>query len=578
MRIAVAQLNPIVGDLAGNTQQIRSAIDTARRDGADVLVTSELALIGYPPRDLLLRHGVVQACESAVQRLAQQAGDMTVIIGTPRRADDGSGRFYNSAMVCRNGEVSAVYDKWLLPGYDVFDEDRYFTPGKSPLVVEINNHKLGVVICEDFWRATDASTARRYDRDPVQGALDAGAEMLISLHASPFVVGKAEKHQRRMQKIAAEKRVPIVATHQVGANDDLIFEGRSLVVDSTGALLAALPAWQSRVQTVSINATSATTTSQAAASTLRADHHDLFHALALGLRDYTAKTNHNEVILGLSGGIDSALTAAVAAKACGGERVRAVLMPSRYSSEGSLTDSNALVENLGLIHQSTIPIHESHEAASRALHNALDGPPSDVTDENIQARLRAVLLMAMSNATGALLLATSNKSEAAVGYTTLYGDMCGAVAPIADLLKTRVYELAAWINDNFAECGFRTPPIPPATINKPPSAELRADQTDQDTLPPYEVLDEIIERYVDYEQSAEQIVEETAISASIVRQWTKAIDRSEYKRNQAPVILKVSPRAFGPGRPMPIVMKQTSLESSRRAEPRAPSEQKHSER
>jgi len=548
MRVTIAQLNPTVGDVAGNARLLEGAIDQARGDGADLVVGAELGLIGYPPRDLLFRKGVVEACERRLQALAAYAGDLVLVVGHPRRSAGGTRPFCNSASICAGGQVLHVYDKRLLPGYDIFDEDRYFEPGSVPGVVEVAGRRLGILICEDLWRAEDTTTDRTYTVNPVQEVAALGCDLLIVLSASPYMASKWTRHLQQVRAAATEHGLPIVAVHQVGANDDLIFDGRSVAVSADGSVLSVLPAWTPAVRTVDLRAG----TAQEVPEIEPMD--DLFHALVLGVRDYWHKTGHRKVVIGLSGGLDSAVTAAVAAAALGPDNVIGVMMPSRFSSAGALEDALELAGNLGLPRTETISIETLHEGVHEALAASL-GEAGGVTDENIQARVRGVLLMAFANAVDALVLVPSNKSEVATGYSTLYGDTCGALAVLADVLKTRVYDLAEWINAGHARCGFSKPPIPRRSITKPPSAELRPNQTDQDTLPPYEVLDAIVQRYIEREQSIEQIVEETDLDPKLVREVTTMIDRAQHKRDQMAPALKVTPRAFGRGRPMPIAMK-----------------------
>ncbi len=552
----MAQLNPTVGDVAGNFQLLLEAVTRARRDRADLLVAAEMALVGYPPRDLLFRKGVVEACEQAVENLAREAPDLVVIVGHPRRCRGGTRAFCNSASICAGGRVVGVYDKRLLPGYDVFDEDRYFQPGVQPRVVEVAGRRLGLLICEDFWQARDVTVQRPYALDPTREVLDLGCDGLVVINASPFVNGKWQRHIKQLRAEAMRHRMPIVAVHQVGANDDLIFDGRSVAVDAAGSPLAVLPGWTSAVETIELADPGAV-----AAPGLPADvgldvesRSELFHALVLGIRDYCAKTGHDRVVIGLSGGIDSAVTACLATAAIGPQRVRGVMMPSRYSSAGSVQDALELAENLGLPRCDTVPIETLHEGVHKALSEPL-GDAGGVTDENIQARIRGVLLMAISNSTDALVLVPSNKSEMATGYATIYGDMSGALSVLGDVLKTRVYALAEWINAGHRESGFSRPPIPDRSLTKAPSAELRPNQTDQDTLPPYEVLDQIVERYIERELSIRQIVEETDLEPALVHETSRMIDGAQHKRDQAALVLKVTPRTFGRGRPMPIAMR-----------------------
>ncbi len=554
MRIALAQLNPIVGDVAGNAALVLEAIKHAKSQNADVLVTSELVLIGYPPRDLLWRQGMVEACEAAVQQIAKQAPHMHVIIGHPRRSPASASLrpFRNSASICHGGEVIAICDKQLLPGYDVFDEDRYFEPGGRSLVLPILDRKVGILICEDLWRAKDVTAKRNYPIEPVGECAAQGCDLIISLHGSPFVAGKWNCHIQQLTEIATDYRLPVIAVNQVGANDDLIFDGRSVTVANDGTLTTILPGFENAVQTIELETAN---TKPTATTDWNQPEREIYRALVLGVRDYVHKTGHTKVLIGLSGGIDSALVAVLASAAIGPQNVQGVMMPSIYSSGGSITDAQDLANRLKLAGCEQVQIQTIHEAMRQTVLPAVGKQCAGVVDENLQARVRGVILMALSNARGSLLLSTSNKSEIATGYSTLYGDMCGAVAVLGDVVKTRIYALSKWINANFKECGFSQPPIPDNSITKPPSAELRANQTDQDTLPPYAVLDQIVERFIELEQNEQTIITESGIDAALVRKTLQMIDRAQYKRDQAPVVLKITPRAFGRGRPMPIVMK-----------------------
>ncbi|HRP62458.1 MAG TPA: NAD+ synthase [Phycisphaerales bacterium] len=556
MRIALAQLNPIVGDIAGNAALIRAAIAEAKRAGARLVVTSELSLIGYPPRDLLFREDVVESCELTVREIAREVGDAYVLIGHPRRCAGGLRGMRNSVSVCHQGDVIAVYDKRLLPGYDVFDEDRYFDPGpaEKSLVLTIDGMRVGVLVCEDLWHADDVAAKANYPIEPVRMLAKDGCDLLIALNASPFVVGKFGRHIEQVREAARSLRAPVVTVNQVGANDDLIFDGRSAVLNAQGEIITMLSAFEQAVEIVHLGP------SLNQGETVEVDSMDeAYHALVLGVRDYFRKTGNERAVIGLSGGIDSALVAVIAAAALGAHNILGVLMPSRYSSPGSVSDARDLVRNLAGAQSCEIPIHLAHEVMQGTLDEAIGNVNGTLADENLQARLRGLILMAISNATPrSLLISTSNKSEIAAGYSTLYGDMCGAISPLGDLTKTRVYALSQWINHHHHELGFTQPPIPQASITKPPSAELRPNQTDQDTLPPYPVLDEIIERYIEREQSVDSIIEESGIEEAIVCQFTRLIDLAQYKREQASVILKITPRAFGRGRVMPIVMKSQS--------------------
>jgi NAD+ synthase/NAD+ synthase (glutamine-hydrolysing) len=567
MRIALAQLNPTVGDVAGNARLVLDAMREAEQAEADLFIASEMLLIGYPPRDLLLREGVVEASEQAVRAIAKaRRGAMTVLVGHPRRVSGGVRPLANSVSACRGGRIVAVYDKRLLPGYDVFDEDRYFEPGDKPCVIEVAGRRVGLLICEDLWRADDVTAECRYRAEPAAETAALGADLLVSLNASPFVAGKFQRHLDQLQSIATTFRRPIVSVNQVGGNDDLVFDGRSVIVDAMGEVAIALPAWREHVAVVEWDESAGAFVAvsgenRASVDSIRAMTHpmaELWGALTLGVRDYVRKTGHREVIIGLSGGIDSALTATIAAAALGPERVIGVAMPSIYSSPASQEDAQAVARNLGIARFETRPIIALHEAARQSISAPGAAGPS-LTDENVQSRLRGLMLMAMANERGGLVLATGNKSELATGYCTLYGDMCGAVAVLGDVLKSRVYELARWINANHAAFGFDSPPIPERSITRAPSAELRPNQTDQDTLPPYDLLDEIITRRVELEQSGETIEGEMGLDAALIRRVLRMIDAAQFKRDQAALILKVSGRSFGRGRPMPMAMRETAV-------------------
>ncbi|MFO0828627.1 MAG: NAD+ synthase [Phycisphaerales bacterium] len=541
MRCTLAQLNPTIGDIDGNAAQIEAAIASATSAGSDLVVTSELAMLGYPPRDLLLRDGVAKRCLAEVERIARRCTSLAALVGFPQPWPNGPRPYRNAVAFCRHGAVEAVYAKRLLPTYDVFDEDRYFTPGDRPLVVDVGGERVGVLVCEDLWKADDAGAPRGYLSDPVGETLAAGATTLAILSASPFVVGKDAKHRQRLLELA-RRGVRVVAVNQAGGNDDLVFDGRSRAYATGGPLVARLAPFDADVRTASLDG--------AAVDEPATDPLDeIVAALVTGIRDYFRKTGHTHAILGLSGGIDSALVATLATMALG-TKVRGVLMPSRFSSQGSIDDARESVRRLKLF-DSIAPIRAAHEIVSASLAESF-GPIDGVADENMQSRLRGLFLMAASNKFGGLVLSTGNKSELAVGYATLYGDMAGALAPIGDVLKTTVWDIARHLNQHHRRYGFDEEPIPRSSIEKPPSAELRPDQTDQDTLPPYEQLDAIVEARIEREQSVESIVASTSLDPAVVRRWCRAIDLAQYKRDQAAIILKISPRCFGRGRPMPI--------------------------
>jgi NAD+ synthase (glutamine-hydrolysing) len=546
MRIAVAQLDPLVGDVQGNMERIDDAAVAAVAEGADVLLAPEMALLGYPPRDLLLRDGVAEACERAAAQLARRHPDLLMLLGLPRRVSRGGRGLANSLAICRHGQVEGFHDKRLLPTYDVFDEDRWFSPGEHVTVVEHQGERLGLLICEDLWGGTDVDAHRTYALDPAAACAAAGATALLVASASPFVPGKRQRQRVRLQGVAARLGIPIVCCNQVGANDDLIFEGGSGVIDAAGRVTESWPLFEPRTRVVPLREGC-----RLQEPVDRAPEHDLIDALVCGIRGYFRKTAHASVVLGLSGGIDSALVATLAALAVGPGAVSGIIMPSRHSSKGSVGDAEALAANLGLGRLLMLPIAQTHAAMQAHLVAGL-GAFAGLADENLQSRLRGLTVMAVSNAEGSLALATGNKSELATGYATLYGDMIGALAPIGDVLKTQVYALARQLNKHHADFGLARPPIPQASIDKAPSAELRPDQTDQDSLPPYEDLDRIVQGMVEREQDAAAIARSTGLELAMVQRWCAAIDRAQFKRDQSPLVLKVSARTFGRGRPMPM--------------------------
>ena len=553
MKLALAQLNPIPGDLLGNARLILGAIERAAATGSHLFSTAELAIIGYPARDLLLRRSLVRAAEEHVDRLISAAGTiaprMTVVIGSPR-IHPGPRGLRNSAIVGRGGERIGVVDKTLLPGYDVFDEDRWFDPGtESPPILEIEGLNTGVLICEDLWRGADAGTPVDYQGDPPGMLIARGADFVLALNASPFVRAKHQLHVDRLADVAASG-VTVAAVNQVGGFDDLVFDGRSLVVGPNGNVIARGSAFDEDLIECEIPSEDNTGNP---ASDDASDFPEIWPALVLGLRDYVRKTGHSKAIIGLSGGIDSALVAVIAVAALGPDAVSGILMPSRYSSDGSVSDADTLARRLGIASH-VIAIEPAHAVMREILVPTL-GEVDGVTDENLQARIRGQILMAAANANHAFVLSTSNKSELAVGYSTLYGDMCGAISPIGDLLKGDVYDFARWVNEHHESLGFTEAPIPTDSITKPPSAELRPDQTDQDSLPDYDVLDQIVAGVIEHDETANDIIARTGLDEALVRHWVRLIDIMEYKRFQGSIILKVSRRTFGRGRPMPLVMR-----------------------
>lgn len=547
MRIALCQLNPIIGDIAGNAGKIAAHMDRAAEQGADLAVFGELSLVGYPPRDLLRKDGFVAASMDVLDTLAQRTGEMGVLVGFVRRNPDPAGReLQNCAALLADGKVQHVQVKNLLPTYDVFDETRYFEPGPPPTPIEFAGRAIGLSICEDLWDA-EALGRSLYDEDPIDRLCAQGVDIIINMAASPFEVGKAAHREELFARQANRCGVPIAYVNQVGGNDELIFDGDSCFLDAEGCVQARAKSFQEDVLLVDLPETPQRDAPGRCAE-LGTDMQQLSAALKLGLRDYVHKCGFSKVVLGLSGGIDSAVVAVLAADALGPENVTCLAMPSRYSSEHSIADAVALARAVGAVYDE-VPIEAMHAAYEQTLSGILAGGKVDIAEENIQARIRGNVVMAYSNAYGHLPLATGNKSELSVGYCTLYGDMSGGLAPIGDVLKTDVYALARQLNE---EAG--TNRIPESTLTKPPSAELKPGQTDQDKLPPYETLDQILKFYVEDDLTARQIIEK-GYEEPTVRQIVRLVDLSEYKRQQAARVLKVSSRAFGMGRRVPIAQR-----------------------
>ncbi len=538
MKIALAQINPTVGDIAGNSSKTAECIARAEQAGAELVVFSELSLLGYPPRDLLSRGSFISASVEAVEALAKRCRRIAALVGFVRPAEDSPGRpLENAAALLADGAVAGVHVKTLLPTYDVFDEMRYFRPGPTPKPLTLAGRRIGVSICEDLWDRP-ALGAALYQSDPIEHLREAGAEIIINMSASPFQSGKVASREDLIRRRAEQANTPIIYVNQVGGNDELIFDGASMAVGADGIVLARCKSFHEDLLVID------TDTGPGRCEAIGSDVEQLAAALKLGLRDYIHKCGFKSVVLGLSGGIDSAVVAALAADALGTENVLALAMPSRYSSDHSLADARQLAGNLG-IRLLTLPIDPIHIAYEQALAGNLPEDRPDTTDQNIQARIRGNLVMAFSNACGRLPLATGNKSELATGYCTLYGDMTGGLAVIGDVPKTMVYELARHLNET---AGNR---IPENILTKPPSAELKPDQIDQDKLPPYDLLDAILSRYVERAESTSEIIS-AGLDADVVRRVVNMVALAEYKRRQAPPVLKVTARAFGPGRRMPI--------------------------
>jgi NAD+ synthetase len=542
MKIGIAQINPIVGDFPGNAKRILAAYRECLEAGAELVVTPELSLVGYPPRDLVFKSQFVPKCLRALDYLASEALDVPLIVGyVDRQHPTQPGKpFRNAVAWLESGEIRHRVWKTLLPTYDVFDERRYFEPGESCDPILWQGKRIGLTVCEDIWSEHDLQRPS-YDRAPMDELAAKGIDLLLNLSASPFHLGKPALRRAMVSRIAQRAGVPVVYCNTVGANDQLVFDGHSLVAGANGRISAQLPGF---VEACRVIDPFLSVDSDVALDDCEPAH--LYQALVLGLRDYVTKCGFSSVCLGLSGGIDSALTAVIAAEALGAGNVHGMTMPSPYSSRGSVEDSFALSRTLG-IRCDEVSICDAFEAVKASLRPVFDGKPEDVAEENMQARIRGLLLMALSNKENYLLLTTGNKSELAVGYCTIYGDMCGGLAVISDLPKTRVYEVARWINREQVI-------IPWNTIEKPPSAELRPDQEDQDTLPPYEILDGILELYVEHHLSPDEIIAR-GFEETTVRWVQRRVDLNEWKRHQAAPGLRVTTKAFGVGRRMPIVQR-----------------------
>lgn len=540
MKIGLAQINTTVGDLDGNARRILDAYRNAVELGAQLVLTPELAVTGYPPQDLVFKSRFVTRNLEIIAALEAAVGDVPLIVGFVARNETGTGPlFFNAAAVLRAGQDPAILHKSLLPTYDVFDEARYFQPSADVEPVVVGGMRLGITICEDIW-TEDHLPAKLYVRNPPATLAEAGIDLLLNLSASPFHAGKPAERHAMLQKVARSLAVPIVYCNAIGGNDRLVFDGNSLVLDRQGEILAQFPAFEECVRVVDLETAPARPFVAAARSA------EIFGALTTGVRDYLHKCGFKSALLGLSGGIDSALTAAIAAAALGPENVMGVTMPSQFSSGGSVSDSLALAHNLG-IRCETVAINEAFETFKGLLRPVFGDRPEDLAEENMQARIRGVILMAISNKLGHLLLTTGNKSELAVGYCTIYGDMCGGLAVISDLPKMTVYEVSRWINREREI-------IPWNTIDKAPSAELRPDQKDEDSLPPYPLLDEILELYVEKALTATDIIAR-GFDEHTVRWIARQVDINEWKRHQAAPGLRVTSKAFGSGRRMPIAQR-----------------------
>ena len=546
MKIGLLQLNSTVGDFAANRRKLLAGYEKAVALGAEFVLAPELFLCGYPPRDLLLREDFIEANLAAVAETAAATGAVPLCVGYVEKNSERPGRaLKNAAAVLQNGKIVWHTLKTLLPTYDVFDEDRYFEPAKTIEPFIFNGRKLGITICEDIWNDQDFWPERLYRRDPVKELLAQGAEMILNISASPWCDGKEKTRLEMLCRVARDEKIPLAQVNLVGANDELIFDGTSVALNARGEPVLLGKSFVEEVLVADLRPESSIQ-HPGCRINFPPREQQIFSALSLGIRDYVHKCGFQSVILGLSGGIDSALVAVLAADALGAANVFGVAMPARYSSEGSLTDAEALAKNLGIRYE-VLPIEPAFRAVEKQLENVFAGMKPNEAEENVQSRLRGVTLMALSNKFGALVLTTGNKSEMAVGYCTLYGDMDGALAPVADLLKTDVYKIARWVNHDKII-------IPENSLVKPPSAELRPNQTDQDSLPPYETLDAILELFIVKNLGQPEIIAR-GFPATLVNDVVNKINFSEYKRRQAAPGLKISSRAFGIGRRIPIAQK-----------------------
>lgn len=547
MRISVAQLNYTIGDFEKNKDLICNAIGKAKEGGSDLIVFSELSVPGYPPLDLLDRYDFIQKCSRTVDEIADHCRGISAIVGSPTLNSNPQGKkLYNSALLLSEGRVTAVANKALLPTYDIFDEYRYFEPERNFSVIPFQGLKLALTVCEDMWDEqpfdNEFERSRLYTVSPADELATQKPDLFINISASPFSYSKIEAKEMIFRSKAVKYGVPVVMVNQMGANTELIFEGASLIINRKGEIADRLPFFEEGIRTYNLDEIR-----NGNGSILRPDTIHLMHdALVTGVHDYFSKTGFKSCILGLSGGIDSAVCLCIAAEALGRENVRVLLMPSRFSSDHSVKDAVTLAKNLKVKYD-IISIEKPFTEFESILEPVFNGAEKDITEENIQARTRAVLLMAVSNKTGCILLNTSNKSEAAVGYGTLYGDMAGGLSVIGDVYKSDVYKLAGYINRNYEV-------IPLNTINKLPSAELRPDQLDSDSLPDYSILDPILYKYIELQKTPEAIINEGA-DTETVRKVIRLINYNEYKRYQAPPVLRISSKAFGAGRRMPLVAK-----------------------
>ncbi len=543
MKVALGQINTTIGDFSGNTAKIIEYSRRAQAAGASLILFPELSICGYPPRDLVEKPSFVRKNEESLEKIKNETRGITVVCGVVTRAEAKTGKsVMNSAAVLESGKIKLLQSKMLLPTYDVFDESRNFAAAESQKLITLSGTPAALTICEDAWNDKHFWSRQMYHVDPVETLLNAGGKLLLNISASPFYVGKMELRRNMLSAIAKNDKVPVAMVNLVGGNDSVVFDGSSLVLAPDGRVIAQGKSFEEDLIYFDTDSLTGDVHPQ-----LEGEEASAYAALVLGTRDYVRKCGFQRVIIGLSGGIDSALTAAIAVDAVGKDNVIGVGMPSPYSSRGSIDDARALAGNLGIRFE-LIRISDVFDAYLKTLKPVFGNMPEDVTEENIQSRIRGAILMALSNKFAALVLSTGNKSELGVGYCTLYGDMVGGLAVISDVPKTMVYRLSEYVNREREI-------IPRNTIEKPPSAELKPNQTDQDTLPPYDVLDAILVDYVEEYKSAEQIAQDHEFDVGLVRRVIRMVDRAEYKRQQAAVGLKISEKAFGVGRRMPIAAK-----------------------
>ncbi|NCO75415.1 MAG: NAD+ synthase [Cyanobacteria bacterium] len=548
MKIAIAQLNPTIGDIENNAKKIKQQAILANKEGAKLLLTPELSICGYPPRDLLLNHSFIHTIEKKLQQLALEIPpEICVLIGTitfnSLAQKEGKKPLYNSVVLINNGKIQKTYHKRLLPTYDVFEEDRYFSAGNKVNYFTLNDVKIGVTICEDLWNDEQFWGKKSYGINPIQELVNENIDLIINLSASPYIVGKQKVREAMLKHLVTKYKKPIIYVNQVGGNDDLIFDGFSCAINNKEEIITRCQPYQEDLAYLNFETNNHDLTSNYIHNLITSEEEEIYQALVLGVKDYAQKCGFSQAILGLSGGIDSALVATIAVSALGKDNVFAVLMPSPYSSQHSIIDAEKLVNNLG-IKSEKIAIQEAMNSFDLLLNPLFKNTDFGIAEENLQSRIRGTLLMAIANKFGHLLLSTGNKSEMAVGYCTLYGDMNGGLAVIGDVPKTKVFNICKWINR-------KEEIIPNNIIIKPPSAELKPNQKDEDSLPPYHILDDILERYITQHESINDI-EKVGHNLETIKKVIKLVNRAEFKRKQAPPVLKITDRAFGTGWKMPI--------------------------